>query len=1095
LVCRKLDDYAPGQLSLLFLVNTRHATSAVDFVSQMLEHWLIPGRHLFTISSHNTLFRFRGVGRELFLAMELVLAVESERDLVNIRHNLPGLVEEIRLGLRAPSEAHSILEGKGLSGGQKWRSVQESLLQAIQRKPQRFTARILQEYQFLRLHAREGFEGLRSVEHLTRVVKAHYWFRKQIHSSLVQQAEKRHLRVKLFPTSLRFPFGLKPVVGIVVDLNFIKPHELFEAQHILHAVKRLIDDAEIVPASFVQYRANHDSVRACYVEVQKQSGGAFTPTECRYLAEQLPDLLAGSVETLVRSVFMQRNEEEVFQNILRLSRELKYVGDIPQVFVSYCGQNEEQLTFNVILARILKGDSLKVEEILADAPEGLEVHCEQERIVGMLRKRYRKEAYVFSVHMDKAAFFRRDHSIDLYRARKRVVSFLSERFGAVRDYNGGLMLKQGELLSAVRQLLCDEPLNDDFLLENFFYSLTPVVMQTLLQPEQVKTLFLLLLESLDAASDSRQRYQMRVRDEDTCLFIMLSSSDSSFLTPLYAYFDSVNLSCPNLAYSHVDSNGTHTLGIIYRNADAGGREDFRAEISQVVEAWSKQAVCRRVLRLNWSGHDPVLDPRMGKSGVSGVLIHMLYEGLTRVAPSGRPEFALAQAVTISSDLRTYTFTLRQARWSNGMPITAHDFEYAWKKAVDPNSQARFAYMFHVIKGARAASQGVLGLDDVAIRTIDERTLVVELEHPAPYFLELTAHWFYSPLCREVEQMHPGWAHYGEQFYVCNGPFRLAQWDRSRGLRLVKNEHYWDAKTVELEGIELTTVVDPKKAFSMYRNGELDWIGEPICPLPHGEVQALIASGDLKYKEVAASYWYDFNVERAPFTSRKMRRAFTIAINRRKLIDACLFGDESAVSSIIPPSLQLSESEWFKDGDLEEARRLFEEGLEELGVSARELPLVTICYVSHENFSGIAQEIARQWEEAFGIKVLCDAYDSTAYLDYLIHAREFQVGSVNWYSWLSDPIYNLQYLKFRDVGINATNWEHPDYIDLLDQADNSFDCETRLELLRRAEQLLMDEMPVCPLISYNYRYLEKPHVSGVSTTRTGQIDFKWTRLNH
>ena len=171
--------------------------------------------------------------------------------------------------------------------------------------------------------------------------------------------------------------------------------------------------------------------------------------------------------------------------------------------------------------------------------------------------------------------------------------------------------------------------------------------------------------------------------------------------------------------------------------------------------------------------DPVsLDPRVGGDRKSQLLIRELFEGLTRVGPTGAIELALASSYTVSPDGLIYTFTLRPSCWSNGAHVTAHDFVYAWKSVLNPTFQTSFAYGFFAIKNAKSARFGKASLEEVGIRALDEETLEVTLEHPAPYFLELTSNPLYSPLYKPAVEKDEHWAAKVGNEYVCNGPFIL-----------------------------------------------------------------------------------------------------------------------------------------------------------------------------------------------------------------------------------------------------------------------------------------------------------------------------------
>src|SRR5699024_8118796 len=218
------------------------------------------------------------------------------------------------------------------------------------------------------------------------------------------------------------------------------------------------------------------------------------------------------------------------------------------------------------------------------------------------------------------------------------------------------------------------------------------------------------------------------------------------------------------------------------------------------------------LNLNIKSEPPSLHPGTSSDTTSSAVLDQVFEGLTRINLDGEPEEAMAESIDVSEDGLTYTFKIREdANWSNGDPVTAEDFEYAWKWVLDPESaDTDYAYQLYYIKGAE-----------------DAKTLVVELEQPTDYFLELTAFHTYYPLNKEVAEGNDKWALDVSEDYVTNGPFTLDAWEHKNRIILGKNEDYWDADTVKLETITMHMIDDESTALSMYENDELDWVGDPV----------------------------------------------------------------------------------------------------------------------------------------------------------------------------------------------------------------------------------------------------------------------------
>ncbi len=343
-----------------------------------------------------------------------------------------------------------------------------------------------------------------------------------------------------------------------------------------------------------------------------------------------------------------------------------------------------------------------------------------------------------------------------------------------------------------------------------------------------------------------------------------------------------------------------------------------------------------------------LDPRIGGMRTSQVVVRMLFEGLMRITPDGDAQPALAQSVEVSDDGMVYTFHLRESFWSDGTPLTAHDFVYAWRKVLSPDFGSRYGYAFYPIKNAEAIAVGDLPLDALGAVAFDEQTLVVELEHPAPYILDHLANPVCAPVPADIDETQPRWCDSAASF-VSNGPFRLVGWDHDSEIRLVRNEHYWDNESVSLDGVAIAIIDDARTSYALFEKGELDFLGEPFGDLPLEALPGLKEGGQLHTLQINGIYEYVFNCECFPFTSSKIRRAFAYALDREELVNNLLKGNEAIATSLVPAPLSLAERPLLKDGDREAAQQLFEEGLVELGISREEFPEVVITVGQLEGF--------------------------------------------------------------------------------------------------------------------------------------------------
>lgn len=491
------------------------------------------------------------------------------------------------------------------------------------------------------------------------------------------------------------------------------------------------------------------------------------------------------------------------------------------------------------------------------------------------------------------------------------------------------------------------------------------------------------------------------------------------------------------------------------------------------------------LRLNLYGEPPTLDPRKATDTVSISVLSVCFEGLTRLDPSGQPLPAAAEKIDISLDKKRYTFTLREANWSDGTPVTAYDFEKTWKTMLDPVFPCEFAVDLFIIKNARAAKLQRCSVDEVGIKALDDKTLQVDLEYPVPYFLSaLSTHAFFA-VPNHIIDAYPNWT---EGHYISNGPFFLKEWRHHDRITFEKNPRYWDKDAVKLEKVHFSLVQDEATELSMFENNELDWAGYPLSSLPIDAAPSLEKKGGLGRYPIAGTYFYVFNTKEFPFNNVNIRKAFSLAINRQSIVVNVTQTGQIPATGLVPPTMWKTRLPYFQDNDLAEAQKLFALGLKELGVTAEELPSITLSYNTNSAHHKIAQAIQEQWHQAFGIQVKLENKEWKVFLDEL-RQHKFQIARMGGLASVNDPSNFLDYYRYLSSSNNHTQWTHPQFTELLEKADHTADAEKRLALLQEAEKILIDEMPIAPIYFYTGTYLKKPYVKGISLSELNDLDLK------
>nr|WP_184526960.1 peptide ABC transporter substrate-binding protein [Bacillus benzoevorans] len=515
----------------------------------------------------------------------------------------------------------------------------------------------------------------------------------------------------------------------------------------------------------------------------------------------------------------------------------------------------------------------------------------------------------------------------------------------------------------------------------------------------------------------------------------------------------------------------------------------RGEVGK--DADSKNSEPKQELNININTEPPSLHPGLAEDSTSGTVLRQVFEGLSRINLKGKPELAAAENVIISEDQKTYTFTLRDAKWTNGDPVTAMDFEYAWKWALDPANHSAYAYQLYYLEGGQAFNEGTGTADAVGVKAIDDKTLEVKLAKPTPFFLELTAFYTYLPVNSKIAKANPDWANEAGGHYTTNGPFKMTEWSHSDKIVLEKNADYWDAEEVKLEKITMIMVNDANTELSMFENGELDWAGMPTGSLPLDAIPALKDAGTLNTKAIAAIYHYDFNTTAEPFNNANIRKAFALAINRQEIIDNITQGGEVPAMALVPPTMfPENEKGHFKDNDVKKAKEYLQKGLEELGYKdVSELPAINLSFNTHEGHQKIAQALQDMWKKNLGVDVTLDNQEWQVFLDN-VQQRNFNIARTGWQGDFNDAINFLEVYYSANAGNNASGWESKEFQDLLDQSEKEQDSKKRQQILMQAEAVIVNEMPFIPLYFYTNNWVQDENLRNVAVSGLGDVQFKW-----
>ena len=484
----------------------------------------------------------------------------------------------------------------------------------------------------------------------------------------------------------------------------------------------------------------------------------------------------------------------------------------------------------------------------------------------------------------------------------------------------------------------------------------------------------------------------------------------------------------------------------------------------------------QILYLNIGGEVQNLDPHTVTGVPESRVLRALLEGLVRKDPHDlTPLPAAARSWEISEDATRYIFHLRKdAHWSNGDPVHAGDFVYAWKRILSPQLAAEYAYNLYAIQGAQGYHSGQLkDFNHVGVRALDDYTLEVKLDAPTPYFLQLLDHYSAFPVHPPTLEKFGGlkrntrWTH--PKNFIGNGPFLLKQWKINQKIVVRKNQSYWDAKNIRLNGIEFYPIDNVGVEERMFRTGSLHITAglsaEKIARYREQQPEVLFLHPYL------STYYYAFNVTHPPLDDYRVRRALGMAIDREQ-ITRLLKGGQIPAYAFTPPGTAGYTPLKGVHFDPQQAQKL----LDEAGyVDRSQMPVLELLYNTSESHRQIGVAIQQMWKKYLGINISLNNQEWKVYLQ-TRNNRDFQVARAGWAGDYPDP-NNFLELMTSASGNNNTGWANSEYDALLKRANQTLDQQQRHKLFDEAESLLMREMPIVPIYIGAATRLVHPYVHG------------------
>jgi oligopeptide transport system substrate-binding protein len=450
---------------------------------------------------------------------------------------------------------------------------------------------------------------------------------------------------------------------------------------------------------------------------------------------------------------------------------------------------------------------------------------------------------------------------------------------------------------------------------------------------------------------------------------------------------------------------------------------------------------------------------------------LLFEGLTRLDGEGKPALAGAEDVEVSTDGKKYLFTLRKNHWSDGRPVTAEDYVRTWRYALSPQSVCLLPHLFYILKNGGAAKRGERSVEEIGVRAIDASTLEVELEHPSPYFFHLLAHPIFVPL--HSPEREPT---------LFNGPFVVREWKKSDSMQLAPNPWFWNKEKVSLPSIHILCVQDPTTSSLLFEKEEIQWVGDPISRLTRDIALSVVARGEALSVPVDRFSLLYLNTKHPLLRSQKIRKALSLSIDRQQIAEHLSFG---------VPISRFTSSEQNESGlDLEAARTLYREGLEELRFTPQTAPPLVFSYVPVQKT--LVEYLQAEWTRHLGIAIRLEASEWNIFR-HSLESRNFAMGGCTESVLYKDLLEFFERFEEIDNVNNFSAWDCEEFRRMVASCREEPDMQKREQLIRAAEDLLLEQMPCIPLLKPLHICMHTPELRGYVFDGCGSVDFAYATL--
>ncbi|KEK23102.1 peptide ABC transporter substrate-binding protein [Bacillus gaemokensis] len=504
---------------------------------------------------------------------------------------------------------------------------------------------------------------------------------------------------------------------------------------------------------------------------------------------------------------------------------------------------------------------------------------------------------------------------------------------------------------------------------------------------------------------------------------------------------------------------------------------------------------KKILQLTETGEIPSLNSLKVTDAVSFNVLNNVMEGLFRLSKDDEVIPGIAQKYEISKDGKTYTFHLRDAKWSNGDPVTAHDFVYAWKQLVNPDTASEYAYIMYDVKNAEKINKKQMGLEELGVKAQDDKIFVVELDHPVPYFTKILCLPSFYPINEKYAKEQGNKYGLEANKTVYNGPFTLSEWKHEASFTMKKNNQYWDKKEVKLDEVNYQIVKDISTVVNLYQTDKID-----RAVISTEFVDKYKNDKELKQYTDPVMYFFRFNENVPILKNKNARLALSMAFDKKSLATSFLNDGSVPANYYVPKGFLKGPNKKdfretgaeFNKTNVNQAKEYWEKAKQETGTN--EVTLEMLNY-DLENFKKVGEYIKEQLEKnlpGLTVKIKLQPHSQKLALE---KKKEYEMSLSRWLPDYPDPMTYLE-VFISENGVNNTGYANPEYDALIKKTKMELgnDEKARWKAMQDAEKMLLDDAVIAPVFQRGLSYLQKPYVKDLYVHQFGPAtSLKWADM--